>query len=349
MKHQNIIMSTNPKVTVAIPVYNTAAYQAQSINSVIDQDYDNIEILIVYDISKDNSLQVAIDTLKKSAFPYKIIEKNEEDKGLGKSRNLILDTFQGDYLFFLDGDDKIEPFTISLLVKEAVRHDADIVAASHRSVDECGNVLNIFQYTENRVFDNTLFNHYIFVENGYFAVYAWNKLYKSTFLKENKIRCINNLVDDALLSFLGIKKVKKVVLLPDVTLNYLIRDSSFTNTNMFNDVTLATAREYLSICDYKYAYTNGSQDLVDICSNVDAFLFCYIMTVRNSYKSNCISIQEKLNLCKSAFITPEIPIKRFFQLLYSKKYSLLLLLVVKILPFRFNMLLVKLYHKLKRA
>lgn len=340
-------MHSNPKVTVAIPVYNVEAYLARSINSVINQDYDNIEILITYDVSDDNSLGVVCDALKKGNLPYRIIEKNTEDKGPGKSRNLILDNFEGDYLFFLDSDDYIEPFTISLLVKEALVNNADIVAASHRWIDEDENIINKFQYTDKRTFDNSSFQYYVYVENGYFSVYSWNKLYKSSFLKENNIRYIHDIVEDAVFSFLEIKKINKILLLPDITLNYLIRSSSITNTIMYNDLSLDTAKIYLSIRDYKYWSNGNSNELETICSNVEAFLFGYISTVRNSYNSKCISDQDKLILCKSAFITPKIPMKYFFQLLYFKKTSIIQLLVVKLLPFRLNMLLVKLYHKIK--
>ena len=340
-------MHSNPKVTVAIPVYNVEAYVARCIKSVINQDYDNIEILIVYDISIDNSLQVATEALKKGIFPYKIIEKSEKDKGPGKSRNLILDNFQGNYLFFLDSDDFLEPFTISLLVKEAIANDADIVAASHRSVDEAENSINVFQYTDKIIFDNNSLRQYVYVENGYFSVYSWNKLYKSSFLIENNFRYIHDIAEDAVFSFLEIKKINKIVLLPDITLNYLIRSASITNAIMYNDLSLNTARIYLSIRDYKYSSNEGSNELVAICSNVDAFFFGFTMIVRNSYKSKCISSQEKLSLCRLAFITPSIPIKKILQLLNSKKATLILLLVVKLLPFRFNMLFVKLYHKIK--
>lgn len=340
-------MHSNPKVTVAIPVYNVELYAKRCINSVINQDYKNIEILITYDVSDDNSLQVVIDTLEQSTIPYKIIEKKEEEKGLGKSRNVILDNFQGDYLYFLDSDDYIEPFTISLMVKEALANDADIVAASHRSVDEVGNKINLFQYADKRVFDNSLLKYYVYVESGYFSVYSWNKLFKNSFLRDNSIKCIHNVVEDAVFSFLVIEKAQKLIVLPDITLNYLIRSSSITNAIMYNDLSLDTARIYLSIRDYKYSSKKGSIELVAICSNVDAFLFGYIMTVRNSYKSKSISIQEKLSLCRSAFVTPNIPIKHFLPLLYSKRAKLILLMVVKLLPFRFNMLLVKLYIKIK--
>ena len=72
------MMCSVPKVTVAIPVYNVEAYVARCIKSVLNQDYQNIEILVTYDISDDNSLQVVIDTLKQSTSSYTIIKKTKE-------------------------------------------------------------------------------------------------------------------------------------------------------------------------------------------------------------------------------------------------------------------------------
>ncbi|KIA93823.1 hypothetical protein OC25_11195 [Pedobacter kyungheensis] len=337
-------MSFNPKVTVAIPVYNVEAHIANCLNSVFDQDYDQIEILIVYDVSDDNSLQVAMDTLVSSKFPFRVIKKNEVDKGIGKSRNIILDNLTGDYLFFIDSDDYIVSHTISLLVKEAELNNADIVAASHRAVDEEGIITKVFQYDEKKVFDNGSFKKHVYVENGYFSVYSWNKLYKTTFLKDNNLRYIHNVVEDAVFSFLEIRHLTKIVLLPDITLDYLIRNTSITNAIMYNDLSLETAEIYISIRDFEYSI-NNPKIFEDVCSNIDVFNFCYTMIVRDSYKSKRITDQDKPELCRKAFKTPVIGLKDFFSLLLAKKKKFVLLLMIKMLPFRLNMLMVNFYHK----
>lgn len=341
-------MNSYPKVTVAIPVYNVELYVAKSINSVLEQDYDNIELLVVYDVSNDDSLEITKELLGRSRFPYRIIEKDVKEKGLGKSRNVVLDVLNTDYLYFLDSDDYIEPYTISLMVKEAVEKDADIVVASHESVDEMGKVLHVSQLSDRRMFDKYSLKKFIYQNSGYYPVYAWNKLYKSSFLKDNKLRFIHNIVEDAIFSFVAIECVNKLIMLSEITLHYLIRDSSLTNSSMNNNTTLEAANVYLSIRDYKFNYHKDSVLLFDLCNNIDAFGFGYIMTVRNSYNSNLISKSEKNFLCKSAFKTPSIPLTRTFALLYYKKANFLLLIFVKLLPDSFNMLLVKLYSKIKK-
>lgn len=341
-------MSFNPKVTVAIPVYNVELHVAKSLKSIIEQDYDHIEILVVYDVSDDNSLQITIDTLVSSKFPYRIIEKKEVDKGIGKSRNIILDNLTGDYLFFIDSDDCIASHTISLLVKEAELNNADIVAASHRAVNEEGTVTKVFQYDKKKVFDNRSFKKHVYVENGYFSVYSWNKLYKTSFLKENKLKYIHNVVEDAVFSFLEIRHLTKIVLLPDITLDYLIHSTSITNAIMYNDLSFETAKIYISIRDFEYS-VNDYVIFEDVCSNIDVFFFCYTMTIRDSYKSKKITAQDKNELCRKAFITPYIGWNNFFPLLAVKKKNFVLLLIIKMLPFKLNMLIVNFYHKRRKV
>jgi glycosyltransferase involved in cell wall biosynthesis len=347
-------MSFNPKVTVAIPVYNVEAHVAKCLNSVINQTYDNIEILIVYDSSDDNSLQVTMDTIVSSKFPFRIIKKNELDKGIGKSRNVVLDNLTGDYLFFVDSDDSIDSHTISLMVNEAKLNNADIVAASHRFVDEQGKIVNVFkngekfQYDEKKIFDNSSFKNYVYVENGYFSVYSWNKLYKTIFLKDNNLRYIHNVVEDAVFSFLEIRHATKIVLLPDITLDYLVRNTSITNALMYKNMSLEIAKIYISIRDFEYSI-NDPKIFEDVCSNIDVFHFCYTMIVRDSYKSKKIAEQDKFELCKKAFITPNIAWNSFLALLLAKKKSFILLLMIKMLPFRLNMMIVNFYHRFRNV
>ncbi|OWK71252.1 glycosyltransferase family 2 protein [Pedobacter sp. AJM] len=343
-------MLINPKVTVAIPVYNVEAYVAKCLTSVINQDYDNIEILIVYDVSDDNSLQVTIDTLVSSKFPFRIIKKNEVDKGIGKSRNIILDNLTGDYLFFVDSDDSIDSHTISLLVTEAKLNSADIVAASHRFVNEQGREIQVFknnekfQYDKKQIFDNSSFKKYVYVQNGYFSVYSWNKLYSTIFLKDNNLRYVHDVVEDAVFSFLEIRHLTKIVLLPDITLDYLTRNTSITNAIMYKDMSFEIAKIYISIRDFEYSI-NDPEIFEDVCSNIGVFHFCYTMIVRDSYKSKKITKQDKLELCRKAFDTPYIKWKSFFPLLLAKKKSLILLLMIKMFPFKLNMMIVNLYHR----
>ena len=237
-----------PLVTIAVPVYNVEEFVVKSLKSLLLQDYNNIEILIVYDKSDDNSLQLVKNTLKDSRFPFSILFNKKENKGLGNARNVVLDNYSGDFLFFLDSDDYLEPSSISQFVEEAVINDADIVVGSHRSIDISNKILNHYQFSEKEILDNESLKNYIYVENNFYPVYAWNKLYKRSFLKNYNLRYIHNDVEDLLFSFQVIEKAKKIIFLPNISLNYLVREESLTRA-LFK---FERAEIFISIRDFIY-------------------------------------------------------------------------------------------------
>ena len=97
---------SNPLVSIVIPLFNVEQYIKKAIESVINQSYDNIEVIVVNDGSKDNSVLLAESLLKKSGRKYSILA--QENKGLASARNKGLDQSTGTYLCFIDADDVID-------------------------------------------------------------------------------------------------------------------------------------------------------------------------------------------------------------------------------------------------
>ena len=287
---------TKPVVTIGIPVYNVEEFVAKSLRSVLCQDYSAIEILVLYDKSNDNSLQIVKKILENCSFPYSIIINQKESKSLGKARNLILDNFSGDFLFFLDSDDFLEPSSISLFVDEALSSDADLVVGSHQSIDGNNNVLEKFQFRSKEKLDNNSLKNYIYVENRYYPIYTWNKLFKASFLKNNNLRYIHDDVEDALFSFQVIENAKTVILLPNITLCYLIRETSLTRAPF----QLSRANIFISICEHIHNFHKESTSFSSLCCKVDWFFTTYVMIFRDAYKTQLISkSQKKANLCRN--------------------------------------------------
>lgn len=114
-----------PKVSIIIPSYNAEAYLPLCLDSVIAQNYKNIEIIIIDDKSTDNSI-LLIEEYQK-AYPHITLIKLDENRGVSHARNVGIDVALGDYLFFIDSDDYIEEDTITKLVNMALENDADIV------------------------------------------------------------------------------------------------------------------------------------------------------------------------------------------------------------------------------
>lgn len=110
-------------VSIIVPIYNVAPYLPQCLDSVYNQSYPNIEVVLVNDGSTDNSLEVCKDYVQK--FGGIIIDK--ENGGLSSARNAGLRECNGEYLFFLDSDDWISKDAIQVLVDLMEEKDADIV------------------------------------------------------------------------------------------------------------------------------------------------------------------------------------------------------------------------------
>ena len=93
------------KITIIIPVYNSESYLEECLDSVIKQDYSNLEIILVNDGSTDKSIEICI---KYSQIDSRIVVINSINKGVSSARNIGLKNANGKYVIFVDSDDEIE-------------------------------------------------------------------------------------------------------------------------------------------------------------------------------------------------------------------------------------------------
>lgn len=100
-------------VSVIIPVYNVEEFIFKTVKSVMDQDYKNIEIILVDDGSPDNSAKIIDELAKKDD---RIIYVHKDNGGVSSARNVGLRMASGEYVTFIDGDDWVEPNYISYLL-----------------------------------------------------------------------------------------------------------------------------------------------------------------------------------------------------------------------------------------
>ena len=175
-----------PRISVMIPVYNAKDFLEDSIGSLLNQTFEDFELLCVNDGSKDNSLEILNDFAKKDSR-VKVIDK--ENGGCGSARNRALDEARGDYIYFFDPDDKIPLNTFEEAYKSAISNDSDMVvfkANVFNDVEGINNKQVYFNYA--RFFKGKNLNHFTFdytyeksiVLNNSLA--PWSKLYKKEFL-----------------------------------------------------------------------------------------------------------------------------------------------------------------------
>lgn len=121
-------MSVQPIISIVIPVYNSAQFLKQCLDSVCGQTYPYLEIIAVNDGSEDDSLKI-LESYSFSDSRIKVI--NQKNKGLSGARNAGIDASSGDYIMFLDGDDWVDTTVCEKAISIAKLFNADVVLWSY--------------------------------------------------------------------------------------------------------------------------------------------------------------------------------------------------------------------------
>ena len=124
-----------PFFSIVLPIYNVEKYLNRCINSILKQDFDDYEIILVDDGSKDSCGQLCDEW---SVMNKKIRTIHKENAGLGYARNTGLSAAQGKYILFLDSDDYIRPGMFSKVHNAVCENDVDAVFFGFERIDKNG-------------------------------------------------------------------------------------------------------------------------------------------------------------------------------------------------------------------
>ena len=126
------------KITIVVPIYNAEKYLERCIKSILDQTYENLEIILVNDGSTDKSLEICE---KFKAEDNRIIIINKENGGVSSARNKGIDAATGKFIIFIDADDYIEKEMFEVLEEDLFKNNVDISMCGFRTVYVNGNIL----------------------------------------------------------------------------------------------------------------------------------------------------------------------------------------------------------------
>lgn len=209
------------KISIIIPVYNAENYIARCLNSIKKQAYKNYEVIIIDDESKDNSWNLLSEYAADNQPINFRIFKNEINRGPSITRNIGMDLATGDYIFFMDIDDALVDNLSLQHFAEATENDPDMVIGKTRFLQKDEpkeSNYHTLKNTKNTYQDNEVVDGFL---SGQWAVPPWNKLYKSSFLKANQLRFLDNLLhEDELWAFETAIAARKVNFLDFETYNY---------------------------------------------------------------------------------------------------------------------------------
>lgn len=175
----------NPTVSIIVPVYNAEKVIRRCVDSILEQEYTDFELILVNDGSKDASGEICNEY---AAEDPRVQVIHKENSGVSDTRNTALAHARGTYLQFLDSDDWITPDATRLLVEAAKEHDCDMVIADfYRVVGERVS-------HKGSIEESGLMTREVFVDcmmenpaDFYYGV-IWNKLYRREIVENHKLR-----------------------------------------------------------------------------------------------------------------------------------------------------------------
>ena len=218
-------------VTIIIPVYNAEMYLKRCLDSVIGQSYPKLEILLVNDGSRDNSLAICEEYERKDAR-VRLIDK--ENTGVSDSRNIAMAAATGKYLQFMDSDDWLTPDATEKMVTLAEMTGCDMVIGDFFRVD--GELFARKEHiSETKVMSRTEFAEHMMEDPAdfYYGV-MWNKLYKREIIEKHALTCTTELswCEDFLFNLAYIRQADSFCALQAPIYYYMKRKGSLVGMQM---------------------------------------------------------------------------------------------------------------------
>lgn len=310
------------KISIVIPVYNVSAYIERCLYSVFKQTYNEIEVLVVDDCGSDDSMEKIQQILSSASLREGMSVKvlvHEQNKGLSASRNTGINAATGEYVYFLDSDDAIAEDAIALLAAPISQKEYDFVIGNYTVFDSERRFPPLL-LEGGEYYDHDIFESYVKLQ---WYMMAWNKLCKTSFLREQQLFFKEGLIhEDDLWSVCLSIKAKSMYVVQQPTYCYYIREGSITTTlNAEKEV-----RSYITIIEEfrTFQARNGLKKNL-----LDEWILCYyhhcLRWSRLQNKESQYSIYKKMrNADKRSFM------EKFGS--YTQKLSILSLCFHPLMP-----------------
>lgn len=259
------------KVSVIIPVYNVSKYIERCLLSVLNQTWQDLEVILVDDCTPDNSMEIveAVIASHLRGITVRLL-KHEKNRGLSAARNTGICDALGEYLFFLDSDDYIPENAIELLANIAKLNKPDFVIGNYE-------VTGTKRWAPSLSLDTGYYEGNDFILSNYISgkwyVMAWNKLMNRSFLIQNELYFQEGMVhEDDLWSFKLANIALSMSVVNEVTYFYFIQPVSIMRApSMYN------LECRVLVLGYIFDIIQASQDLQ---SNRDIYIFFETLKVK---------------------------------------------------------------------
>ena len=216
-------------ISIIVPVYNVEPYLRKCLDSIINQTYRDLEILIIDDGSTDGSGEICNEY---AASDHRLQVIHQNNKGLSEARNSGIDIATGDYILFVDGDDWIESNTVECLYQACLDHNAEVSCCGHyKEFADRTTVHSLV--TSKKEYEGEEIA--VPAMKGSFAHYAWEKLWERSLFEECRFPS-GMQFEDVATTWRLFLRCNKVVCIPDVLFHYTYRKDSIGNTKTMKNL-----------------------------------------------------------------------------------------------------------------
>ncbi|MBE6504814.1 MAG: glycosyltransferase family 2 protein [Methanobrevibacter sp.] len=221
------------KISIVLPVYNVANYLRKCLDSLVNQTFEDFEVICVNDGSTDLSLGI-LEGYSLTDSRFKII--TQENQGLSGARNTGIQHVQGDYILFVDSDDWLEETALEQLYEHVEGFNSDITMFKFKYYNENSSEFSEGPFTNLEIIDPSFYTGNFFYMDVLDIIFKishapFNKLYKTSFLKDIDAQFLHGSYYEDLEFFYKVfLKAKKVSVLPEYLYYYRIRDHSISTS-----------------------------------------------------------------------------------------------------------------------
>ena len=280
------------KISVIIPIYNVAKFIERCLLSVLNQTYNDVEIILVNDATPDNSVQIAEEIIKN--HPKKEIVKivhHPENKGLAAARNTGVKNASGEYIFFLDSDDEISNDCLEILSFFVKNDSIDLVIGEIEVIGGKRNDYPSLSLAEGIYHGNQTISN-AFLQKKWYEM-AWNKLIKRKIFTEKEVWFTEGILhEDTLWSFQLALQIDSMAIIHAKTYFYHIHNNSITQKKSQKNI-----EDFFFILKEMIVFSNERnlfQTHPSIYPYLENLRFYFIKTLsRNSFPKEFITQQKK--------------------------------------------------------
>ena len=248
------------KISIIVPIYNSEEDLNQCIESIVNQTYNNLEIILVNDGSTDKSVNIC---KKWESKDDRIILIDKQNEGVARARNDGLKMATGNYIGFVDHDDFIEPKMYETMLNDMYEHNVDIVMCSSTGIYENGTITKAYpDYKSFEIKNDALIKRMLNYEK-IFCSSVWSKLYKRNIVGDLKFDTEIILGDDYYFNGIAYTNIDKFYYDEQSLYNYRIREGSISRRKVdkhFFDKYLVVEK----LSDYYEKNKKGSRNDFDI-------------------------------------------------------------------------------------